>query len=144
LMKEQGVIITGDDIAQVSPPKERKDSSESDEDLPTSEDKVTTSAEGAFDAHVSKGKEPVVSDTAVGTAAATLKRKRSDKEKFEKVVEEKKKKVATSVSVKEKVTKKPRTQKKRAPKVVRKMVVQEVDEEETDEEPLQCKRKRSI
>ncbi|MCI57261.1 hypothetical protein A2U01_0078512, partial [Trifolium medium] len=88
--------------------------------------------EGASDAHVSKGKKPVVSDTAevVGTGAATLKRKRADKKKVE-------------IDVKEKVSKKQRTQKKKAPKVVRKMVVQEVDDEETDEEPLQCKRKRT-
>ncbi|MCI40850.1 hypothetical protein A2U01_0062083, partial [Trifolium medium] len=64
LMKEQGVIITGDDIAQVSPLKERKDSSESDDDLPASGAIDTTSTEGAYDAHVSKGKEPAVSDTA--------------------------------------------------------------------------------
>ncbi|MCI47515.1 hypothetical protein A2U01_0068757, partial [Trifolium medium] len=70
-------------------------------------------------------------------------------EKIEKVVEGKKKKsevrasgVTTSVSDKEKITKKPRTQKRRAPKVVRQFVIQEEDEEETDEELLQCKRKR--
>ncbi|MCI70321.1 hypothetical protein A2U01_0091584, partial [Trifolium medium] len=80
--------------------------------------------EGASDAHVSKGKEPVVSDTAaVGIVAPTPKRKRADKEKIEKVVKGKKKKsevrafgVTTSMSNKEKITKKPRTQKKRAPK----------------------------
>ncbi|MCI51619.1 hypothetical protein A2U01_0072863, partial [Trifolium medium] len=90
--------------------------------------------------------EPVVSDTAV----ITPKRKRADKEKFEKVVEEKKNKseirtsgVVTSVSTKEKITKKPRTQKKKAPKIVRKLVIQEEDEEKTDEEPLQSKRKRA-
>ncbi|MCI44479.1 hypothetical protein A2U01_0065718 [Trifolium medium] len=76
-MKEQGIIITGDDIAQVSPQKERKDSSESDEDLPASEPIDTTNTEGASDAHVSKGKEPVVSDTVdVGTVVATPKRKK--------------------------------------------------------------------
>ncbi|MCI89152.1 hypothetical protein A2U01_0110440, partial [Trifolium medium] len=37
---------------------------ESDEDLPASEANVTTGIEGASDAHMSKGKEPVVSDTA--------------------------------------------------------------------------------
>ncbi|MCI25366.1 hypothetical protein A2U01_0046557 [Trifolium medium] len=143
LMKEQGVIITSDDIAQVSPQKERKDSSESDE-LSASEDKVTAGIEGASDAYMSKGKEPIVSDTAdVGTVAATPKRKRVYKEKTEKVVEGKKKKsevraagVATSVSNKEKITKKPRTQKKKVPKIVRKLVIQGEDEEETDEEPL--------
>ncbi|MCI82048.1 hypothetical protein A2U01_0103322, partial [Trifolium medium] len=36
-MKEQGVIITGNDIAQVSPQKEKIDMTESDEDLPASE-----------------------------------------------------------------------------------------------------------
>ncbi|MCI81407.1 hypothetical protein A2U01_0102680, partial [Trifolium medium] len=41
-MKEEVVIITGDDIAKVSPLKERKDSSESEEDLPASEGKDTT------------------------------------------------------------------------------------------------------
>ncbi|MCI86736.1 hypothetical protein A2U01_0108017, partial [Trifolium medium] len=50
--------------------------------------------------------------------------------------------VATSVSDKEKITKKPRTQKKKAPKVVRQLVIQEEDEEETNEQPLQSKRKR--
>ncbi|MCI95490.1 hypothetical protein A2U01_0116788, partial [Trifolium medium] len=53
LMKEQGVIITCEDIAQVSPQKERKDSSESDEDMPASEAIDTTGTEGASDAHVS-------------------------------------------------------------------------------------------
>ncbi|MCI91290.1 hypothetical protein A2U01_0112584, partial [Trifolium medium] len=68
----------------VSPQKERKDMSESDEDLPTSEAKDTAGTIGASVAHVSKGKEPVVSDTAVvGTAVATPKRKRGDKEKIE-------------------------------------------------------------
>ncbi|MCI90080.1 hypothetical protein A2U01_0111370, partial [Trifolium medium] len=50
--------------------------------------------------------------------------------------------VATSVSAKEKIPKKPRTEKKKATKIVRKMMIQEEDEEETDEEPLKCKRKR--
>ncbi|MCI53374.1 hypothetical protein A2U01_0074620, partial [Trifolium medium] len=86
--KEQGIIITGDDIAQVSPLEERKDSSESDEDLPASEAIDTTGTEGASDAHVSKGNEPMVSDT----TAATPKRKRADNENIEKVVEGKKKK----------------------------------------------------
>ncbi|MCI74550.1 hypothetical protein A2U01_0095814, partial [Trifolium medium] len=36
LMKEEGVIITVDDIAKVSPLKERNDSSESDDDFPAS------------------------------------------------------------------------------------------------------------
>ncbi|MCI71406.1 hypothetical protein A2U01_0092669, partial [Trifolium medium] len=67
LMKEQGIIITGDDIAQVSPLKVRNDSSESEEDMPASEAVVTTGTEGASDAHVSKGKEPMVSGTAVAT-----------------------------------------------------------------------------
>ncbi|MCH96570.1 hypothetical protein A2U01_0017557, partial [Trifolium medium] len=93
--------------------------------------------EGASDAHVSKGKEPVVSDIAVvGIAAATPKRIRADKEKFEKVV-------VSTMTEKKKIPKKQRTQKKKAPKVMKKMVVQEEDEEETDEEPLQCKRKRA-
>ncbi|MCI96688.1 hypothetical protein A2U01_0117988, partial [Trifolium medium] len=57
------------------------------------EAKDTTGTEGASDAHVSKGKGPVVSDAAdTGTAAATPKRKRTDKEKIEKIVEGKKKK----------------------------------------------------
>ncbi|MCI73618.1 hypothetical protein A2U01_0094882, partial [Trifolium medium] len=38
---------------------------ESDEDLPASEANVTAGTEGASDAHMTKGKEPVVSDTAV-------------------------------------------------------------------------------
>ncbi|MCI45289.1 hypothetical protein A2U01_0066528, partial [Trifolium medium] len=45
--------------------------------------------EGASEAQVFKGKESVVVDT---IAAATPKRKRADKEKFEKADEEKKKK----------------------------------------------------
>ncbi|MCI33845.1 hypothetical protein A2U01_0055063, partial [Trifolium medium] len=86
LMKEECVIITGDDIAKVSPLKEKKDSSESEEDLFAFGDKVTTGAEGVSDAHVSKGKEKI--DTAVvgTTVVATPKRKRADKEKTEKVV----------------------------------------------------------
>ncbi|MCI53658.1 hypothetical protein A2U01_0074905, partial [Trifolium medium] len=63
LMKEDGIIITGDDIAQVSPLKERKDSSDSEDDHPASEGKVITGTEGASDAQVVKGKEPVVTDT---------------------------------------------------------------------------------
>ncbi|MCI86263.1 hypothetical protein A2U01_0107543, partial [Trifolium medium] len=55
LMKEEGIIITGDDIAKVSPLKERKDFSDSEEDLPTSEGKDTTGTEGASDAQVVKG-----------------------------------------------------------------------------------------
>ncbi|MCI07668.1 hypothetical protein A2U01_0028737, partial [Trifolium medium] len=82
LFSKQGVIITGDDIAQVSPQKERKYSSESDEELSASGEKVTAGIEGASDAHVSKGKEPTV----CGTVVATPKRKRADKEKTEKVV----------------------------------------------------------
>ncbi|MCI44374.1 hypothetical protein A2U01_0065613, partial [Trifolium medium] len=88
LVKEEGIIITGDDIAKVSPLKERKDSSESEEDQPVSEGKVTVGTEGASDAHVAKGKESVVS----GTAAATPKTKRAGKEKVENV-EKKKEKV---------------------------------------------------
>ncbi|MCI53946.1 hypothetical protein A2U01_0075193, partial [Trifolium medium] len=48
-MKEEGIIITGEDIDQVSPQKEWKDSSESEEDLPASEAKVTAGTEGASD-----------------------------------------------------------------------------------------------
>ncbi|MCI64701.1 hypothetical protein A2U01_0085959, partial [Trifolium medium] len=81
----------GDDIAKVSPLKQRKDSSESEEDLPASEGKDIAGAEGASEAHVSKGKEQVVSDTADVAAAATPKRKRADKQKTEKVVEGKEK-----------------------------------------------------
>ncbi|MCI71803.1 hypothetical protein A2U01_0093066, partial [Trifolium medium] len=79
---------TGDDIAKVSPLKERKDSSDLDEeDLSASEAIITADTEGASDAQVSKGKESTVSaTTVVGTAAATPKRKRADKEKTEKVV----------------------------------------------------------
>ncbi|MCI85551.1 hypothetical protein A2U01_0106830, partial [Trifolium medium] len=53
-MKEQGVIITGDDIAQVSPHKEKKDMTDSDEELPASEANVTAGTEGASDAHMTK------------------------------------------------------------------------------------------
>ncbi|MCI76776.1 hypothetical protein A2U01_0098046, partial [Trifolium medium] len=72
LMKEDGIIITGDDIAQVSPLKERKDSSDSEDVNPASEGKVTIGSEGASDAQVVKGKEQIVIDT---TAAATTKKK---------------------------------------------------------------------
>ncbi|MCI94361.1 hypothetical protein A2U01_0115659, partial [Trifolium medium] len=68
--------------------------------------KVTTGTEGASEAQVFKGKEPVVADT---TVAATPKRKRAGKEKVENVVEKKK----------EKVLKKQRTQKKKEPRVIR-------------------------
>ncbi|MCI88376.1 hypothetical protein A2U01_0109663, partial [Trifolium medium] len=51
-MKEEGIIITGDDIAQVSPVKERKDSSDSEDDQPASEGKATTSKDGASEAQV--------------------------------------------------------------------------------------------
>ncbi|MCI84438.1 hypothetical protein A2U01_0105716, partial [Trifolium medium] len=71
-------------IAEVSPLKKRKDSSDSEEDLPASEGKVTTGTEGASEAQVVKGKEPIVSTTVV---AATPKRKRAGKEKVEDVVE---------------------------------------------------------
>ncbi|MCI79962.1 hypothetical protein A2U01_0101233, partial [Trifolium medium] len=47
LMKEEGIIITGDDIAKVSPLKERKDSSESEEDQPAPEGKVTADTAAA-------------------------------------------------------------------------------------------------
>ncbi|MCI82365.1 hypothetical protein A2U01_0103639, partial [Trifolium medium] len=33
-MKEEGIIITGNDITEVSPLKERKDSSDSEDDQP--------------------------------------------------------------------------------------------------------------
>ncbi|MCI79186.1 hypothetical protein A2U01_0100457, partial [Trifolium medium] len=57
--------------------------------------------------------------------------------------DKKQKRVANSVSEKEKVIKKKRTQKKKAPSAGRKLVIQEEDNEETDEEPLQLKRKRT-
>ncbi|MCI77013.1 hypothetical protein A2U01_0098283, partial [Trifolium medium] len=76
---------------------------------------VTIGTEGASDAQVVKGKEPVVTDT---TTVATPKRKRAGKEKAENVMEKKK----------EKVTKKQMTQKKRAPRVTRKMILQEEDD----------------
>ncbi|MCI86800.1 hypothetical protein A2U01_0108081, partial [Trifolium medium] len=63
LMKEEGVIITRDDIAEVSPLKERNYSSDSEEDQPASEDIGTTGIEEASDAQVVKGKEPIVTDT---------------------------------------------------------------------------------
>ncbi|MCI36696.1 hypothetical protein A2U01_0057919 [Trifolium medium] len=50
LMKEEGIIITRDDIDEVSPLKERKDSSDSEKDQPASEGKDTTGTEGASDA----------------------------------------------------------------------------------------------
>ncbi|MCI31073.1 hypothetical protein A2U01_0052284, partial [Trifolium medium] len=138
-MKEDGIIITRDDIVQVSPVKKRKDSSDSEDDQLASEGKDTVGTEGTFAAQVDKGKEPIVSDTAAATAP---KKKRSDKDKIEVVVKEKekRKRIAASESDKEKVSKKPRIQKK---KVTRKLVIQDEDDEETDDEPLQMKRKRT-
>ncbi|MCI59754.1 hypothetical protein A2U01_0081009, partial [Trifolium medium] len=46
-MKEDGIIITRDDIVQVSPVKRRKDSSDSEGDQPASEGKNTIGTEGA-------------------------------------------------------------------------------------------------
>ncbi|MCI46821.1 hypothetical protein A2U01_0068062, partial [Trifolium medium] len=106
----EGIIITGEDIAQVSPVKKIKDSSDSEDGQSASEDIGTIGTKGASDAQVVKGKEPIVTDT----TAATPKRKSAGKDKVEVVVKEKKKRVATSVSDKENVTKKQRTQKKRA------------------------------
>ncbi|MCI73707.1 hypothetical protein A2U01_0094971, partial [Trifolium medium] len=63
LIKEEGIIITREDIAQVSPVKKRKDSSDSEDDQPASEDIGTIGTEGASDAQVVKGKEPIVTDT---------------------------------------------------------------------------------
>ncbi|MCI90987.1 hypothetical protein A2U01_0112281, partial [Trifolium medium] len=60
--------ITGEDIAQVSPLKERKDSSDFEDDHPASEGKVIVDA-------------------------TTPKRNRASKEKAENVVDEKKDKV---------------------------------------------------
>ncbi|MCI10849.1 hypothetical protein A2U01_0031945, partial [Trifolium medium] len=128
-MKDDGIIITRDDIVQVSPIKERKDSSESENDQPASEGKVTTSKDGASEAQV------------VTVSADTSKRKRAGKDKAEVVVKEKdkRKRVVVSESDKENVTKKQKIQKKKAP---RKFVFQEEDEEETDDESLQSKRKK--
>ncbi|MCI52312.1 hypothetical protein A2U01_0073556, partial [Trifolium medium] len=97
------------------------------------EGKDTVGTEGASDAQVVKGKEPIVSGTDVATAP---KKKRTGKDKAEVVVKEKEKRKrdVVSESNKENVTKKPITQKKKAP---RKLVVHEVDDEETDDEPLQ-------
>ncbi|MCI82926.1 hypothetical protein A2U01_0104200, partial [Trifolium medium] len=74
----------------------------------------TTGTEGASEAQVVKGKEPVVAIS----AAATSKRKRAGKGKVEDIVGEKKKRVTTSVSETENVNKKKRSQKKRAPRTV--------------------------
>ncbi|MCI88578.1 hypothetical protein A2U01_0109865, partial [Trifolium medium] len=69
-MKEDGIIITRDDIAYASPVKRSEDSSESEDDKPVSKD---------------KGAE--------GTSSTTVvpKKKRADKEKLEDVVKEKEK-----------------------------------------------------
>ncbi|MCI43410.1 hypothetical protein A2U01_0064647, partial [Trifolium medium] len=80
----------------------------------------TAGTEGASDAHVSKGKEPVVSHTADVAPGAEASEVRTSEN------------VVSAVSAKEKIPKKPRTQNKKAPKIMRKMVVQEEDEEETD------------
>ncbi|MCI55416.1 hypothetical protein A2U01_0076666, partial [Trifolium medium] len=89
-MKEDGIIITRDDIAYASPVKRSEDSSESEDDQLVSEDK---GAEGT------------------STAAIVPKKKRAGKEKLEEVVKEKEKRKRIDVSESEKVTKKPRTQK---------------------------------
>ncbi|MCI74301.1 hypothetical protein A2U01_0095565, partial [Trifolium medium] len=72
--------------------------------------------EGASDAQVVKGKEPIVSGA---TAATAPKKKRAGKDKAEVIVKEKekRKRAAVSESDKGKVIKKPRTQKKKEPKV---------------------------
>ncbi|MCI47640.1 hypothetical protein A2U01_0068882, partial [Trifolium medium] len=99
-MKEDGIIITKDDIVQVSPIKEIKDSSDSEDDQLASEGKDTVGTEGAYDAQVVKGKEPIISDTAAATAP---KKKKNGKDKAKVVVKEKekRKRAATSVSDKE-------------------------------------------
>ncbi|MCI89880.1 hypothetical protein A2U01_0111169, partial [Trifolium medium] len=63
-MKEDGIIITRDDIAYASPVKRRQDSSDSEDVQPVSEDKGTEEA---------------------STAAVVSKKKRADKEKIEEV-----------------------------------------------------------
>ncbi|MCI65845.1 hypothetical protein A2U01_0087103, partial [Trifolium medium] len=83
---EDGIIITRDDIVQVSPVKRRLNSSDSEDDQPVSEDK---GIEGA------------------STAANASKKKRADKDKIEEVVIEKEKRKRTAVSESDKVTKKP-------------------------------------
>ncbi|MCI09722.1 hypothetical protein A2U01_0030811, partial [Trifolium medium] len=124
-MKEDGIIITKDDIVQVSPIR-RKDSSESDDDQPASEGNVNARKDGAFEAQV------------VAVSAATSKRKRAGKDKAEMVEKDKRKRTVIFESGKQTVPKKPRIHKR----ATRKLVIQEEDEEETDEEPLQIKRKK--
>ncbi|MCI50447.1 hypothetical protein A2U01_0071691, partial [Trifolium medium] len=46
-MKEDGIIITRDDIAHASPIKRRQDSSDSEDDQPVSKDKDVVGKEGA-------------------------------------------------------------------------------------------------
>ncbi|MCI76841.1 hypothetical protein A2U01_0098111, partial [Trifolium medium] len=72
-----------------SPVKERKDSSDSEDDQPASKVLVTAGTEGASDAQAGKGKEPVVSTIATDTP----KRKRAGKERIENVEDKKKEKV---------------------------------------------------
>ncbi|MCI93549.1 hypothetical protein A2U01_0114847, partial [Trifolium medium] len=59
-MKEDGIIITGKDIAYASPVRRSKDSSEYEDDQPVSEYKNVADTEGASVAQDVRGKQPIV------------------------------------------------------------------------------------
>ncbi|MCI37531.1 hypothetical protein A2U01_0058755, partial [Trifolium medium] len=93
LMKE-GVIITGDDIAKVSPVKRKrilKDKQEiAAEEDNTATETVATGTEGASEAQTNKGKEPVASaskDNPVSDKpeGKVIKKKRTLKGRAEKI-----------------------------------------------------------
>ncbi|MCI14383.1 hypothetical protein A2U01_0035514, partial [Trifolium medium] len=137
LMKAEGVIITGDDIAQVpADDKKRKrivkvkkknvkieDTSISGAEAP--EGKTTTDEKKAYES---------VATEDIGASEA----KETGKGKAIKVTESEEK--TTTEKSKGESTKKPRTVKQRAPRIQRKMVIH--SDEETQEEPT-FKRKRA-
>ncbi|MCI68684.1 hypothetical protein A2U01_0089945, partial [Trifolium medium] len=60
-MKEDGIIITGKDIAHASPERRNEDSSDCEDDQHVSEDKNDADTEGASVAQDDRGKQPIVS-----------------------------------------------------------------------------------
>ncbi|MCI17531.1 hypothetical protein A2U01_0038679, partial [Trifolium medium] len=87
-MKEDGIIITGKDIAYASPVRRSEDSSEYEDDQPVSEDKDTVGTEVASVSQDVRGKQPMVSGA---TTAAVPRKKKAGKEKLEVVEKEKEK-----------------------------------------------------
>ncbi|MCI52598.1 hypothetical protein A2U01_0073844, partial [Trifolium medium] len=80
-----GIIITRDDIVQVSPVKRRQNSGDFEDDQPVSEDKDTGGTEGASDAQIVKEKEKR-KRTAVFESERVIKKPRTQKKKEQKVV----------------------------------------------------------